>query len=59
MVGLIVLIMVFLSDPFTSTGDTLFFLSLMAIPLMAGFTVGTLSRGKETFFPVIRRPQMV
>jgi hypothetical protein len=56
MVGLIVLIMVFLSDPFTSMGDTLFFLSLMAIPLMAGFTVGTLSRGKETFFQYKKAP---
>jgi len=49
MVGLIILITVFLSNPFTSPGDTLFFLSLMAIPLMAGFVVGTLSRGKKPF----------
>jgi len=56
MVGLIILITVFLSNPFTSPGDTLFFLSLMAIPLMAGFTVGTLSRGKETFFQYKKAP---
>ena len=59
MLGLIVLITVFLSNPFTSPRDTLFFLSLMAIPLMAGFTVGTLSRGKETFFQYKKAPNGV
>ena len=31
----------------------------MAIPLMAGFTVGTLSRGKETFFQYKKAPNGV
>jgi len=55
-VGLVVLIAIFLSDPFSSPRDPLVILSLMAIPLLAGFTVGTVSRGKATLFLYRKSP---
>lgn len=58
-VGLITMIGIFLSDPFTDPGDPLFMLSLIAIPLLAGFVVGTVSRGKETLFLLKKTPNGV
>ncbi len=55
-VGLVALIAIFLSDPFSSPEDPLIILSLMAIPLLAGFTVGTVSRGKATLFMYKKSP---
>jgi len=55
-VGLVALIAIFLSDPFSSPEDPLRILSVMAIPLLAGFTVGTVSRGKATLFLYRKSP---
>ncbi len=58
-VGLIAMISIFLSDPFSSPRDPLVVLSLMAIPLLTGFVIGTVSRGKETLFLYKKAPQGV
>jgi hypothetical protein len=58
-VGLIILVNIFLSDPFSSPEDPLVFLSLMAIPLLTGFVIGTVSRGKETLFLYRKAPHGV
>jgi hypothetical protein len=58
-VGLLAMISIFLSDPFSDPEDPLVILSLMAIPLLTGFVVGTVSRGKETFFLYRRSPNGV
>lgn len=55
-VGLVALITIFLSDPFKSPEGPLFMLSLLAIPLLAGLIVGTVSRGKETLFIYRKSP---
>jgi len=55
-IGLVALIAIFLSDPFSSPRDPLVILSLMAIPLLAGFTVGTVSRGKAMLFLYRKSP---
>jgi len=58
-VGLIAMLSIFLSDPFSSPRDPLVILSLMAIPLLTGFVVGTVSRGKETLFLYRKSPNGV
>ncbi len=55
-VGLIAMINIFLSDPFSSPRDPLVVLSLMAIPLLTGFVIGTVSRGKGTLFLYKKAP---
>jgi len=58
-VGLVAMISLFLSDPFSDPGDPLVILGLMAIPLLTGFVVGTVSRGKETLFLYRKSPNGV
>ena len=58
-VGLIAMISIFISDPFSSPRDPLVVLSLLAIPLLAGFVVGTVSRGKEKLFLYRKTPSGV
>lgn len=58
-VGLVALISIFLSDPFTSPRDPLVVLSLLAIPLLTGLVVGTVSRGKATLFLYRKSPNGV
>ncbi|UCG37432.1 MAG: hypothetical protein JSV64_03945, partial [Candidatus Bathyarchaeota archaeon] len=58
-VGLIVMISVFLSDPFSDPADPLIILSLMAIPLLTAFVVGTVGRGKTTLFLYRKSPHGV
>jgi len=58
-VGLIAMISIFLSDPFSSPRDPLVVFSLLAIPLLTGFTVGTVSRGKATLFLYRKSPNGV
>jgi hypothetical protein len=55
-VGLVAMISIFFSDPFSSPTDPLFMLSLMAIPLLTGFAVGTVSRGKTILFLYKKSP---
>lgn len=58
-VGLIAMISIFLSDPFSSPRDPLVILSLMSIPLLTGFVVGTVSRGKAILFLYRKTPNGV
>jgi len=58
-VGLIAMINIFLSDPHSSPRDPLVSLSLMAIPLLTGFVIGTVSRGKEALFLYKKAPHGV
>ncbi len=55
-VVLIAMVTIFFSDPISDPDDSLIILSLMAIPLLAGFVVGTVSRGKETIFIYKKAP---
>jgi hypothetical protein len=55
-VVLIVMLRIFFSDPLSDSEDPLIILSLMAIPLLVGFAVGTVSRGKETVFIYKKSP---
>ncbi len=55
-VVLVAMMTIFFSDPFSSPRDPLFILSLMAIPLLTGFAVGTVSRGKDTLFLYKKSP---
>jgi len=58
-VGLVAMISIFLSEPFSGPRDPLIMLSLLAIPLLAGFVVGTVSRGRETLFLYRKAPRGV
>jgi hypothetical protein len=53
---LVVMITVFLSDPFSSSTQPLTMVSEMAIPMMTAFAVGTVSRGKDTLFLYKKSP---
>lgn len=53
---LVVMITVFLSDPFSSPTQPLIMVSEMAIPLLTAFAVGTVSRGKDTLFLYKKSP---
>jgi hypothetical protein len=55
-VGLVVLIRVFISDSSSEPFDQLMFLSTMAIPFLAAFVVGTVSRGKNRLFIFKKSP---
>jgi hypothetical protein len=55
-VGLIIMLRVFLSDPYTDPTDTLLSVSILAIPMLSAFTVGTVSRGKEKLFSFKKTP---
>ena len=55
-VGLVALIRIFISDPSSDPLDQLMFLSEMAIPFLAAFVVGTVSRGKATLFIFKKSP---
>jgi hypothetical protein len=54
--GLVTLIRIFISDPSSEPIDQLVFLSEMAIPFLAAFVVGTVSRGKDTLFIFKKSP---
>ena len=58
-VGLVALLRIFISDPSSEPIDQLVFLSEMAIPFLAAFVVGTVSRGKETLFIFKKSPSGV
>ena len=53
---LVVMITVFLSDPFSSPTQPLIMASEMAIPMLTAFAVGTVSRGKDTLFLYKKSP---
>jgi hypothetical protein len=55
-VGLIIMLRIFLSDPYTDPTDTLLSISILAIPMLSAFTVGTVSRGKEKLFAYKKTP---
>ena len=55
-VGLVALLRIFISDPSSEPVDQLVFLSEMAIPFLAAFVVGTVSRGKSTLFIFKKSP---
>jgi hypothetical protein len=55
-VGLIALLRVFFSDPSSGSIDPLISSSEMAIPFLAAFVVGTVSRGRETIFIYKKSP---
>jgi hypothetical protein len=55
-VGLVALLRIFISYPSSEPIDQLVFLSEMAIPFLAAFVVGTVSRGKETLFIFKKSP---
>ncbi len=55
-VGLVTLIRIFISDTSSEPIDQLVFLSQMAIPFLAAFVVGTVSRGKDTLFIFKKSP---
>jgi len=58
-VGLVAMIGIFFSDPSSGTEDPLVSLSVIGIPLLAGFVVGTVSRGKTSFFMYMKSPSGV
>lgn len=53
---LVVMITVFLSDPFSSPTQPLIMMSEMAIPMLTAFAVGTVSQGKDTLFLYKKSP---
>jgi hypothetical protein len=55
-VGLITMLRIFISDPSSEPTDQLLFLSELAIPFLAAFVVGTVSRGKDTLFIYKKSP---
>jgi hypothetical protein len=58
-VGLVAMIGIFFSDPTSGPEDPLVNLSMLGIPLLAGFVVGTVSRGKTSFFMYMKSPSGV
>jgi hypothetical protein len=58
-VGLVAMIGIFFSDPTSGPEDQLVSLSMLGIPLLAGFVVGTVSRGKTSFFMYMKSPSGV
>lgn len=55
-VGLVAMLMIFFSDPSSGPEDPLVSMSELAIPLLAGFVVGTVSRGKAHLFIFRKSP---
>ena len=58
-VGLVVMIGIFFSDPTSGPEDPLVSLSMLGIPMLVGFVVGTVSRGKRSFFMYMKSPSGV
>ncbi|TRZ50184.1 MAG: hypothetical protein D4S01_07150 [Dehalococcoidia bacterium] len=58
-VGLVAMIGIFFSDPTSGPEDPLVRMSELGIPLLAGFVVGTVSRGKTSFFMYMKSPSGV
>jgi len=58
-VGLVAMISIFLIDPFENLGNALFFMSILAIPMLTAFVLGTVSRGKATLFLYRKSPNGV
>jgi len=58
-VGLVAMISIFLIDPFENLGNALFFMSILAIPMLTAFVLGTVSRGKATLFLYKKSPNGV
>lgn len=58
-VGLVAMLGIFFSDPSSGAEDPLVSLSEVGIPLLAGFVVGTVSRGKTSFFMYMKSPSGV
>jgi len=58
-VGLVAMLGIFFSDPSSGAEDPLVSLSELGIPLLAGFVVGTVSRGKTSFFMYMKSPSGV
>ena len=56
-IGLVAMISIFLTDPFSDPIDPLVIFSLMAIPLLTGFVIGTVSRGKATLLLYKKAPR--
>jgi hypothetical protein len=55
-VALVAMLAIFLTDPLGGPKDVLEGLSMMAISLLTGFSVGTVSRGKDTLFLYKKSP---
>ncbi len=55
-VGLVTMLKIFFPDPSSEPIDQLLFFSEMAIPFLAAFVVGTVSRGKDTIFIYKKSP---
>jgi hypothetical protein len=55
-VGIVTLMRIFISDPSSEPIDQLVFLSELAIPFLAAFVVGTVSRGKDVLFIFKKSP---
>jgi len=55
-IGLVALLRIFISDPSSEPIDQLVFLSELAIPFLAAFVVGTVSRGKDALFIFKKAP---
>jgi len=55
-VALVAMLAIFFSDPLSGPKDVLEGLSMMAISLLTGFSVGTVSRGKDTLFLYKKSP---
>lgn len=53
---LVVLLTVFLSDPFSSPTEPLIMMTEFAIPMLTAFAVGTVSRGRDTLFLYKKTP---
>ena len=58
-VGIVAMLMIFFLDPSSGPEDPLVSLSELGIPLLAGFVVGTVSRGKTSFFMYLKSPSGV
>jgi len=55
-VGIVAMLGIFFLDPSSGPEDPLVSLSELGIPLLAGFVVGTVSRGKTSFFIYMKSP---
>jgi len=55
-VGIVAMLMIFFSDPSSGSEGPLLSMSELAIPMLAGFVVGTVSRGKASLFIYRKSP---
>ena len=58
-VGIVAMVGIFFSDPSSGPEDPLVSLSILGIPFLAGFVIGTVSRGKTAFFMYRKSPSGV